>query len=55
MKTQNKEMSLEQKATELESVMNSFEVEELEERLEFVEAGWNAGSGCTSGLVCYNF
>lgn len=50
-----------EKVIELESIIANFEIEELEERLEFREAfresaaGWDYGSGCTSGMVCYNF
>lgn len=55
MKTQDMEILQQKKIAELERVMSSFEVEELEERLEFVEPGWSVGSGCDSGLVCYNF
>ncbi|BBO26976.1 hypothetical protein AltI4_13640 [Alteromonas sp. I4] len=41
---------------EVNSLMSTFEAEELEERLEFAEAGWNSGSDCPWGYgVCYIF
>ena len=53
MKTESKN----DKALELESIIANFEVEELEERLEFSQAttaGWGMGSDCPPGsAICY--
>ena len=56
---ENQTLDLKKQANNLEQLMDNFDIEELEERLEFAQVssatlGWDYGSGCSDpSWVCY--